>query len=109
MRDRLKAGSEDERAKHAVREGDRERAPHRVGAVRGLLIAAAREGGRERESHTFASGPCGVMMEWREAPPGEKAPAFASYAPVISPMNSDMQFRWKYGGLAHTIGGGEGM
>ena len=36
-------------------------------------------------SNTFASGPCGVIIECKLAPPGEKAPALASYLPVMRP------------------------
>lgn len=38
------------------------------------------------------SGPCGVIIEWRDAPPGRKPPSLASYEPRIRPINSLMQF-----------------
>ena len=39
-----------------------------------------------------ASGPWGVIMLCRVAPPGWKPVSFASYLPVIRPMNSLIQF-----------------
>ena len=45
-----------------------------------------------------ASGPCPLMQLCRLAPPGTNPSAFASYAPLISPMNSLATLRWNHGG-----------
>jgi hypothetical protein len=43
-------------------------------------------------SKQLTSGPWGVIIWWRVAPPGANPSSFASYVPRIRPMNSDMQF-----------------
>lgn len=45
-------------------------------------------------SYASASGPWGVIAEWRDEQPGPNPSPFASYYPQIFPINYDIQFRW---------------
>src|SRR5579883_1991643 len=49
-------------------------------------------------SKLAASGPWPLMQLCRDAPPGAKPPALASYSPCTRPMNSLITLRWNHGG-----------